>query len=134
MKMSSKGKNINRLRIKLSYRNVSLTLTVFAFIGFTVFTHLNSSRKAIATGPYYYTVADGAWNGNTWSTTSSYSSSCGCDPGCNYNGPGIVITNKIVAGSCSKLVLSGGGVIHVTGNGKLTVNGDLEVNGGSRLN
>jgi len=95
---------------------------------------LTNVKNVYAAGPPYYSVADGEWSSSIWSTSQSASSSCGCNPGCNNNGPGITITNRITSSSCSVLKYSGGGNVTISGNGNLTIYTDFEINGGSTLN
>lgn len=82
----------------------------------------------------YYTIADGEWSSSIWSTSSNAGTTCSCNPGCNYNGPGVYITNKITSSVCSPLKYSGGGVINVSGSGSLLIYSNFEINGGSTLN
>src|SRR5712671_3830607 len=86
-----------------------------------IYFQFGSVTNALA-APSYYTISDGEWSSSIWSTTSNAGTTCSCDPGCNYNGPGVYITNRLTNSVCSPLKYSGGGVINVTGNGRLIIN------------
>lgn len=134
--MGLRLKTNQRLRQKIMMRRLVVSSLVMFFVGIGfLMMHLSSAKDAKAAGTYYYTIADGEWcDATVWSTVSSSGPPCNCNPGPNYNGPGITISNKITCSSYDPLYFSGGAIVTVTGNGKLSVANRLEINGGSTLN
>ena len=124
-----------RLSKKLSQRNKAiLSVTLLFVISMGMFFNIGATKEAQAAG-YYYSVANGEWSSNSiWSKVSNTNSPCSCDPGNNYNGPGIEIVHSLTSTVYNPLKISGGGVVNISATGKLDIYGAFELNGGSTIN
>src|SRR5258706_1622052 len=118
------------MRSRLFLSGAFILVTTISTIIYFQFGHVQNVQAAAS----YYTISDGEWSSLIWSTSSNAGTSCSCNPGCKYNGPGIYITNKVTNTVCSPLKYSGCGVINVSGSGRLLIYTDFEINGGSTLN
>ena len=124
-----------RQRQKIVQRRIifsSLILTCSTLIYITF--HLGSVKEAQA-APLFYTITNGEWSDKAvWSKASNAGLWCNCEPGNNYNGPGIQIGHSIISNVYNPLKISGGGIINISSSGKLEIIGAFELNGTSTVN
>jgi hypothetical protein len=102
---------------------VSLSLILTLYFQFT---HIEKAYAA----SNFYTLSNGEWNSSLWSNVSASGANCGCNPGGNFNKTAY-ITKDITVSSYSPFKMSGGGIINILGNGKITFNSNVELSGGS---
>ena len=83
----------------------------------------------------YYSIANGAWFSNIWSTASQNGTNCACQPsgGCTFSGT-VFIYNKVTISGCSPFSMSIHSTINLSTNGKLTTNGDLSLSNNQTIN
>lgn len=121
---------------KITLRKVIYFSALISAICSSVFIALNlgAKKEAVAGGTTKFTLSNGEWSNQIWSNTSSTGATCNCDPGNNYNGPGITIAHQIVSSVYNPLKISGGGYVNILLGSSLVINGDFELNGGSIVN
>lgn len=92
-------------------------------------------------GTNYYSISDGNYSANIWSTTCHTCATCNCAPACNIPANNTIYIKHNVTSTCTTLdigsnstfILSNGGSFSLLGNGSITGTGSLTVNNGSSL-
>ena len=105
-------------------------LKYFSLLIIAILFQINNASSQI-----YYSIANGSWLSNIWSTVSHNGASCSCQPSgsCTFSGTAYIY-NKVIINGCSPFSLSIHSTINLTTNGKLTINGNLSMGNNQTIN
>jgi|ERR1035437_1603056 hypothetical protein len=83
----------------------------------------------------YYSIADGAWFSNIWSTISHTGSNCSCQPSgsCTFSGTAYIY-NKVTISGCTPFKMGNHSAITLSTNAKLTINSSVAMTDNETIN
>jgi len=123
--------------IRSSHKTVSLILSrpfinTWLIAILTSLSFISTTTPLIAAPSKYYSISDGEWGDNIWSSVSNAGNNCNCVPTCNFTRD-VVITHQVTVSTCSGLDIGGGANVEIRGGGNLLINSPISLSGGSTI-